>query len=190
VSRCKANITTAKSNGPSPVISEVLAAHGGNADAASFALLELNNPDAAPAAGTGNNHASATAQMQSDEEYARQLMLQMEHEHQQEFGRPMNSAPDTTTRRHSTSEQANYSQLNYVPRQRNRHGQPAGGSSAAGQSDQYRQGEHGDDQSQGGLGQWLGGQTGPDGRWKHQDEIDQLTEQFGKIADSMLRESP
>lgn len=179
-------------NVTSLVISEVLAAHGGNADAASMALLELNNPDIAPPPAAGGNgraggDTAAAAQMHADEEYARQLMAQMEHEHMQEYGRPLDSAQERQHRSSSGAsgreQQANYNNLNYVPRQRNRHGQPAGGS--AQQQQQYADGQQGDGQ-QAGFGQWLGGQTGPDGRWKHQDELDQLTDQFNKFADSEL----
>lgn len=173
------------------VISEVLAAHGGDADAASMALLELNNPEAAPLQAPATGRAStAAAQLQADEEYARQLMMQMEREHQQEYGRPLGSAPQQRNQQAASSQPSsiNYDQLNYVPRQRNRHGQLAGSGSASPQmqQQQYSQdGQHGSDgQQQAGLGQWLGGQTGPDGRWKHQDELDQLTEQFNKFADS------
>lgn len=146
-----------------------------------MALLELNNPETAqpPARGAGDANArTAAAQLQADEEYARQLMLQMEQEHMQEYGRPLGSAPEQRRPPGGAANtgQTNYDNLNYVPRQRNRHGQPAG----APQS--YDQ--HGDEQQGPGLGQWLGGQTGPDGRWKHQDELDQLTDQFNKIADS------
>ncbi|KAK9894454.1 hypothetical protein P389DRAFT_96756 [Cystobasidium minutum MCA 4210] len=183
------------------IISEVLAAHGGDADAASMALLELNNPDAtaqpaAPAPGAGatdNGDArarTAAAQMKADEEYARQLMAQMEREHQQEYGRPLGSAPSQHQQQRQADSTVNYDQLNYVPRQRNRHGQVAGtGSGSASpslqQQQQYHDGQqHGGEGQQGALGQWLGGQTGPDGRWKHQDELDQLAEQFNKFADT------
>lgn len=152
-----------------------------------MALLELNNPETAPPSTGGraaDPQATAAAQLQADEEYARQLMAQMEREHMQEYGRPLNSAPEQRRPMSGggNAEQANYSNLNYVPRQRNRHGQPAGGAQQQ-PHQQYSQGQHGDGQ-QGGLGQWLGGQTGPDGRWKHQDELDQLTDQFNKFADS------
>lgn len=175
------------------VISEVLAAHGGDADAASMALLELNNPEAAPPqVAAGRATTAAAAQLQADEEYARQLMMQMEREHQQEYGRPLGSAPQQRTQQAASSQpnsSVNYDQLNYVPRQRNRHGQLAGSGTASPQMQQQQQysqdGPHSSDgQQQAGLGQWLGGQTGPDGRWKHQDELDQLTEQFNKFADS------
>lgn len=189
------------------VISEVLAAHGGDADAASMALLELNNPDAtaqpaAPAPGAGatdNGDArarTAAAQMKADEEYARQLMAQMEREHQQEYGRPLGSAPSQHQQQRQADSTVNYDQLNYVPRQRNRHGQVAGtGSGSASpslqQQQQYHDGQqHGGEGQQGALGQWLGGQTGPDGRWKHQDELDQLAEQFNKFADSKSAVGP
>jgi hypothetical protein len=152
-----------------------------------MALLELNNPEtAAPPAASGRTggDTAAAAQMHADEEYARQLMAQMEREHMQEYGRPLDVTQEQQHRASSGGggrvEQANYNNLNYVPRQRNRHGQPAGGAS---QQQQYPQGQQGDGQ-QAGLGQWLGGQTGPDGRWKHQDELDQLTDQFNKFADS------
>lgn len=101
--------------------------------------------------------------MLSDEAYARELVAQMEREHQQEYGRPMNSPPG----RQQHQQEVDYSQLNYAPRQRNRFGQPVGQPNQLGGAMQYGQ-----------------QQQGEDGRWKHQDELDQLTEQFGKLADS------
>lgn len=153
----------------STIISEVLAAHGGNVDSASGSLLDISNPTSDGAAATGAaapaQH-NMNAQMLSDEAYARELMAQMEREHLQEYGRPMNSPPSQPQQQHRPQE-VNYSQLNYAPRQRNRFGQPVG------QPNQ-----------QSGAGQYSQQQQGEDDRWKHQDELDQLTEQFGKLADS------
>lgn len=108
-----------------------------------------------------------------------------------EYGRPLGSAPPASLndRRQSgginninnnnnnNNQEINYDRLNYVPRQRSR---PQQGQQSSAQQGTHDGGEH----DQGGVGQWFGGQTGPDGRWKHQDELDQLTEQFGKFADS------
>lgn len=97
------------------------------------------------------------AQLASDEAYARELMAQMEREHQAAYGRPLNSPPDNS-RRH---EEPDYSQLNYVPRQRNRFGQ------AVGQPGQSTHAQSSGAESTG-----------------RRDELDQLTEQFEKFADS------
>ena len=152
------------------IISEVLAAHGGNPDAASMALLEISSPTSGGGAGgRSSGEHTRNAQLMSDEAYARELVAQMEREHMQEYGRPMNSPPHQPQAQHRQQE-VDYSQLNYAPRQRNRFGQPVG---QPGQES--------------GAGQYSHQQQQPDdGRWKHQDELDQLTEQFGKLADSKL----
>jgi hypothetical protein len=159
------------------IITEVLAAHGGNPDAASMALLELSDGSpatATTAAGTGEagSH-NANAQMLADEAYARELMAQMEREHMNEYGRPLGSAPHAT-RSEQQQQGIDYSRLNYTPRQQGQH-VPSSGRGGAG--------------SRTGLDQMVGQQQGQDvqqgdGRPKYQDELDQLTVQLEKFADS------
>ena len=159
------------------IISEVLAAHGGNPDSASMALLEISSPTSGGTASRTSGEHTRNAQLMSDEAFARELVAQMEREHMQEYGRPMHSPPGQQQQQQPHRQQeVDYSQLNYEPRQRNRFGQPVGQStqqSGAGQYSYQQQGQHPDD-----------------GRWKHQDELDQLTEQFGKLADSRLAYPP
>ena len=160
------------------IITEVLAAHGGNPDAASMALLELSDGSpatATTAAGTGGagSH-TANAQMLADEAYARELMAQMEREHMSEYGRPLGSAPHAT-RGDQQQQGIDYSRLNYTPRQQGQH-VPSSGRGGAG--------------SRTGLDQMVGQQQQGqdvhhgDGRPKYQDELDQLTVQLEKFADS------
>ena len=112
------------------------------------------------------------AQLASDEAYARELMAQMEREHQEAYGRPLGSPPSqslpSVTNENGQDLDREYSNLNYVPRQRNRFGQPVGG--------QQQQPHQTSSDYYGGQGDY--------NRVRGQDELEQLTEQFNKFADS------
>lgn len=118
---------------------------------------------AAEDAANANRH----AQLMSDEAYARELMEQMEREHQEVYGRPLGTAPPRGAHiEHQRQQQGrDYSNLNYIPRQR------------GGQAIAHNQ-QHSQSQSQ------YGNQGSFDGQRK--DELEQLAEQFGKFADSKL----
>ena len=133
--------------------------HGGDPDQASLALLEMSSPSAGNAR---NDHThERNAQLVADEAYARDLMAQMEREHQDEYGRALGSPPPPVA-----EHDREYTNLNYVPRMRNRFGQPVGSQ----QGLQNKGYSH------------LEGEE--DARARGQDELDQLTEQFSKLADS------
>jgi len=147
------------------IITEVLAAHGGEPDSTSIALLEMSDPTRTEAGATATNPATHSedtatanrqAQMQSDEAYARELMEQMEREHQEAYGRPLGTAPSEQLHQQRP---VDYSNLNYIPRQR------GGQAIAHNQQQQQYQGQ----------GQYDG---------QRKDELEQLAEQFGKFADT------
>ena len=100
------------------------------------------------------------AQMAADEAYARELMSQMEREHQAAYGRPLGTAPAPAARQ--DGHQWREEDLRYQPRQSRQHD--------GGNTQQDHAGQ-------------------PDGRYKGQDELDQLAEQFNKLADSKLNKS-
>lgn len=166
------------------IITEVLAAHGGNPDSASMALLELSDSTPATANSAGNAGAhTANAQMLADEAYARELMAQMEREHMNEYGRPLGSAPHAA-RQDQQQQSIDYSRLNYTPRQQQHH-------QSQGQGQHVPSSGRGGAGSRTGLDQMVGQQQGQDaqhgdGRPKYQDELDQLTVQLEKFADSEL----
>lgn len=131
-----------------------------------MALLEMSDNTGIR---TSSDHsATRNAQLVSDEAYARELMAQMEREHQEVYGRPLGTPPqddrgaanNTTT----TTNEIDYSALNYVPRQRSRPGQTTGPTTTM----------------------HLPGYSGnlQDSRGQGRDELDQLAEQFNKFADS------